>query len=445
MHALSKYLSQPQAYIDEIAKMHEKSRQRGTLFSEQQDDISFYTFSLQRNKVARLLANAVANQTFQFDIADEQWIKISGSKKKLMTRQNLIDRIVHGAIFSFITQHAESHYSESLGSYRCGQSVYTVADQVRKYFQQQRKQNRKQQLDLYVLRTDISRYANTVPLTINSPLWPLIDKLLTKIDSRQPASNYLKQLIAHTINPVTRCHQSGNVQQREQGVPYGTKMAGFIYNFYIHEIDHTLNQIPGAFYRRYCDDTLIIHSDHAVIDQAYQLFQTALSDFGLALNTAKTERFYITLNGKPCQIRPEFIHSNQIDFLGFSIQANGTLRLKKKHIRRFMKSLQQRIKVAAYAARDDDLETRAQIVCQAVRLAFSRNQMIKLPKYISLIEFHDDRTQLKQLDQQIGLWVSQAVTGIPGKPSLRRVSHQQLINRWQLPSLCHLRNKGAGH
>ena len=70
MHALSKYLSQPQAYIDEIAKMHEKSRQRGTLFSEQQDDISFYTFSLQRNKVARLLANAVANQTFQFDIAD---------------------------------------------------------------------------------------------------------------------------------------------------------------------------------------------------------------------------------------------------------------------------------------------------------------------------------------------------------------------------------------
>ena len=69
--------------------------------------------------------------------------------------------------------------------------------------------------------------------------------------------------------------------------------------------------------------------------------------------------------------------------------------------------MQQRIKVAAYAARDDDLETRAQIVCQAVRLAFSRNQMIKLPKYISLIEFHDDRTQLKQLDQQIDLLQSQ--------------------------------------
>ena len=125
MHALLKYLRQPQTYIDEIQKMHEKARTAGTLFSNTQRDVAFYSFSLQRNKVAKLLARSIKNEAFQYGVASESWVSI-GTKKKLMTRQSIIDRIVHGAIFSFLTHNAEGVYSESLGSYRQGQSVYTI-------------------------------------------------------------------------------------------------------------------------------------------------------------------------------------------------------------------------------------------------------------------------------------------------------------------------------
>ena len=59
MHVLLKYLRQPQTYIDEIQKMHEKARTAGTLFSDTQRDVAFYSFSLQRNKVAKLLARSI--------------------------------------------------------------------------------------------------------------------------------------------------------------------------------------------------------------------------------------------------------------------------------------------------------------------------------------------------------------------------------------------------
>ena len=443
MHALLQHLSLPQTYIDEIQNMHEKARIAGTLFSDTQNDVAFYAFSLQRNKVAKLLAKSIKNETFQYGVASESWVSI-GTKMKLMTRQSIIDRVVHGAIFSFLTHHAEGVYSESLGSYRQGQSVYTVANEIRQFFKQHQQCSSNHHVDLYVLRTDIQQYANKVPLTDDSPLWEMIHNFLAKIDPEAMITPYLDYLIKHTINPVTQSLQ-GETGQRAMGVPYGTKMAGFVYNFYINSIDHTMNNVPGLFYQRYCDDTIIIHQDPNVILQINQQFDQSLHSLKLNLNTEKTQLAYLTLNGKPCTQHPEFINTTQIDFLGFSIQANGTLRLKRRHTRRIMKSLRKRIQAAAYLTKTSDIDIRGMVICNAIKNAFSRSHSVKLPKYLSLIEFHDDRQQLKQLDNQIALWASQAITGIHNKTSLRHVPHKMLIDRWQLPSLCHLRNKGAGH
>ena len=150
MHALLQHLSLPQTYIDEIQNMHEKARIAGTLFSDTQNDVACYAFSLQRNKVAKLLARSIKNETFQYGVASESWVSI-GTKMKLMTRQSIIDRVVHGAIFSFLTHHAEGVYSESLGSYRQGQSVYTVANEIRQFFKQHQQCSSNHHVDLYVL------------------------------------------------------------------------------------------------------------------------------------------------------------------------------------------------------------------------------------------------------------------------------------------------------
>ena len=439
MHRTLELLQNPQVYLDEIDKLHHKFTATGQMHRQQQQ-VSFYQISLHRKAFARHLAHAISNQTYQFSPAQSSVIKI-GHKLQSILVNSLSDRIVHGALFRVLSYEAESILSQSLCSYRQGQSCYTTADQLRHYIKQHRRQQPHRHVNLYVIKTDIKSYANSIPMHPTSPLWQTIQNLLKHIDPHNCVDPYLEQLIQNCVTPAY-INQSGVLALNSKGLPYGSQICSLIYNLYLNELDHQLSTIPSLFYRRYCDDMIIFHADKDQAMKAYHLVKQKLKHKCLSINSHKTQLIYLTIPGKPCATHSEFIGQNAIDFLGFSIQATGNLRMKKKKTRAFMKDIHQRIQVAAQQAKWQSLEHRAEMVCKAVRIACYPNNLMASPKLIRFIELHDDRHQLVQLDLQIAQWSAEAITQIKGRSAFKTMPYKKLRQRWQLPSLCQIRNTG---
>lgn len=439
MHVVLKHLSNPRLYISEINKLHAKWLGQGKLFSKE-DEISFYQISLHRNKFAKLLAKSIKKKIYNFEINQSTLLAI-GSKTQTILVNSLTDRIVHGALFKILSTLSDSLFNDSLCSYRKGKSCFGTIKQLRQYIIEHKKNNQHGHVDLYVIKTDIKNYANTVPMHENSPVWECIIKLLKHIDNKNPICNYLFKLIQDSVNPVY-INQEGILSQAEQGLPYGTQICSLIYNLYIYELDHQLNTIPSLFYMRYCDDMILIHTEEAKVLAAYKRLSDQLKQKSLSINEEKSQLIYLTIPGKPSPNQSSFIGSNKIDFLGFSVQASGSIRIKKRHTKAFMKQIHHRIKVVAHQSKFDSLEQRAYAICNAVKIVFNKNHNLSSSKLSRFIELHDDRNQLIQLDHQIALWVAQAITGIRGHSAFRVISYKKLRQYWKLPSLCQIRNKG---
>ena len=165
-----------------------------------------------------------------------------------------------------------------------------------------------------------------------------------------------------------------------------------------------------------------------------------IHDYHLSINPDKNQWIYLTKAGRPCSMNPLFSGKHEFDYLGFNIQADGSLRIKKKYTHQFMKQVHSRIRSSAHLTKNLSLDERASAICAAVNEAMRRESPFIVKDLHRYYSQHDDRKQLKQMDRQIALWVAQALCGVYNQSAFRIIPYKKIRSEWHLPSLCHTRN-----
>jgi hypothetical protein len=252
------------------------------------------------------------------------------------------------------------------------------------------------------------------------------------------------RLVEQAVQPEVET-PGGNNLLLDRGVPAGQPISCVLFNFYLAELDHRLEAIPGAFSARYSDDLLFAHPSAEVVRTAAEDLERCLQDLGLRFNLAKRLDLYLTGAGRPSTDWPETIPASAVPFLGAMVRADGTVSLARKKTRRFLREIRDRTERLARAlsqvgARVDEL---GRAVCASV------NQML-IPESSPFLEADaasllrrviTDRNQLAQLDHWIARLVLRAITEDSSAKVFRRLPLRKLRQDWGLVSLEHARNR----
>lgn len=94
---LAAALADSKLYEDQIEQLHIKYSRVGKLYRPDQNAISIGSLSMNRRRVAKLLAKAVSNGTYEFSPAVRKTVRIKG-KERVLYSLSLTDLIVHGVV-----------------------------------------------------------------------------------------------------------------------------------------------------------------------------------------------------------------------------------------------------------------------------------------------------------------------------------------------------------
>ncbi len=170
-----------------------------------------------------------------------------------------------------------------------------------------------------------------------------------------------------------KCYYKSFIKEKI-GVPQGGALSGLIANIVLDHVDKEVLKTgdQDLFYVRYCDDMLIVHPDKQACTEAYKRYLLALRDLKLIPHPslhlqeyskefwkAKSKNPYLwgrnTINGSPW-----------IGFVGYEINRDGEIRVRKKSLKKEMKkqyetinSIRQAIKHNTKRARNRSIEESA--------------------------------------------------------------------------------------
>ena len=438
MHIIEKRLSDPKLYLNEIDRLHQQLQKNHKLFDKKQNGAQFYQISMQRKKIAKMLARSVSQQEYELTICQQNWIDIAGKSQPLLSYP-ITDRIVIGALYQAILPETQTTFHETLFSFIKGRSNYQATKMICEHLKNTSKNHPNGHLDLYVLKTDICDYTNSIPIGPQAPIWGLLKSLISHCDPSYDISPYLWNLLSSVIRP-SYYTPDGNLVENFIGVAYGTQMTTLIANLYLSKLDHQLSLMPDLFHIRYGDDIVLMHKNPDILNSSYALLKEFIHEYHLSINPDKNQWIYLTKAGRPCSINPLFCGKHEFDYLGFNIQADGSLRIKKKYTHQFMKQVHSRIRSSAHLTKNLSLDQRASAICSAVNEAMRRESPFIVKDLHRYYSQHDDRKQLKQMDRQIALWVAQALCGVYNQSAFRIIPYKKIRSEWHLPSLCHTRN-----
>jgi hypothetical protein len=144
----------------------------------------------------------------------------------------------------------------------------------------------------------------------------------------------------------------GTLDQKRIGIPQGGALSGLIVNILMHDLDTAItsqangNEYP--FYLRYCDDMVIVHESAEECKNLFLLYFKKLFDLNLIphvpadlkltyckefwKNDIKSRNVYHWSNKKD-NVNP---HSPWISFLGYMVNVNGDLKIRKKSLEKQM-------------------------------------------------------------------------------------------------------------
>jgi len=429
--SIVKQLIAPSTYEQQIDELHHDSKNKNNNFP----DIGIQTLHLHQNKISKLLAHEMETQGYQPHVVLERIIRVK-DKSRLICKLKPVDHIIQRAICQTIMPQLKEYLTTHVYSYK-ERSNYIAARNFARFIRQSHKNNK---LDLFVIRTDVKSYTDTIPIAENSPLWEKIEDILNWLKIDAEFHEYLSSLIKQFIRPTIKM-QSGLAYQRLYGLPMGSPLTAIISLIYLNDIDRFMASQPKTFYARYGDDILIAHHEMDQIIELDKILQSSLTNLGLKLNPDKHQIIFLTESGSPHPTHPNFQHSQKITYLGFDIWASGTIGLKLKAQRQLLKDTQERIRNLIQLYQHYDLQTQGKLLCRALNQSFDYRHPLANEKLLILLNCITEREQLKQLDFIIALYIAQTLSGINGTKAFRKIAYKKIRQQWKLKSLCQLRNQ----
>lgn len=434
--------SDPVRFLDQIDRLHVKYEERALLYDTTQDGVSFASLSLNRTRVARLLADTVGSGSYELRPARTRWLQDSG-KPRLVYVFCCTDLIVHGVVASILNERMQPHLSPQLYSYRTGKQWWgAVADFARYVRRHVRAHRDPRARGLYVLRRDIHQYTDSIHVGDRSALWPQISAALGLDRSGNSLHGKYWSLVRQIVRPE-RFAEKGRLCCNIRGIPTGSPITAPVYNLHLLELDDELTAIPGSFYARYCDDILFAHPDPQLARAVDRRIDEILSHLGLSTNADKNKTLYFTGAGRPSPVWETTRGTTVVPFLGCSVAFDSTVSLNQRKVRRLLKGLDLRARRTLNAFEHRTPEAAGLAVCAAINEALHPGSSFHDQSAPLLNRVVTSRRQLKELDYQIARIVIRSLTGDPGVRAFRQLPYRKLRADWGLVSLVHTRNTAS--
>lgn len=385
---------------------------------------------------ARTLAKEVSEGHFQFRGAEILEVPVKDKVRELYKFQ-LAERIIHGVVSDYINERLEPYYSPSLYSYRKGRTWISAIHRFAEYVRDFNGSNSSKKQPLFVIRKDIRKYTDMLPVDSASPLW---DILRRKISDDQPFSRIGWEILSNVIRPEVLL-PGGKVASRLKGVPTGSPISTSLYNVYFSEADHHFDQIEGAFYARYSDDIIFAHPDRDCVVEVEQAMESKIMQLRLAFHSGKDRRITLTRSGFSGLSCRGFQSSQSVPLLGCLVDHGGRVSLNTGKIQDFLTFVRRRVQLAL--SHEIHGGSRLAVVGDSIRNLLD-NTSGASEKSVSLLQSAvTDRGQLKDIDYKLALIVAEELTGIRGPRAFRKLPIRQQREVGKIPSLVAVRNAAA--
>jgi hypothetical protein len=425
-------LADRRRYERQIERLHQRYLLTSRLYEMRQSDVSLASIVMNRGKVARLLAREVGEGRYELEPGELRTIRARHKTREVFACR-ITDLIVHGVVSDIVSDAVSPRLSRRVFSYRKGLSWLTPLAQLAAYVRAERRKHADPRArGVYVLRSDVDSYTDSIPIGRDSPLWPMLESGL---------GGPLPPLVEQVIRVEMRLPEGG-IACRVRGLPMGQPIAAIIANLYLSDMDRALEKLPRGFYARYGDDFLFAHAEPAVAREAQTAIDRTLDLLWLTVNAKKRRTLFLTTAGRDSDAWPEAIGASSVPFLGTRIAADGTIGLDEKKVRSLLREIDRRTSVTARTMRGTNREQAGRAVCSVVGRALDpRSALTQQRSAIALRRVVTDRRQLQQLDYWIARIVVKALTGRRDARAFREIPYRKLRGEWGLPSLVAARNR----
>ncbi len=384
--------------------------------------------------VAASIASALARRESFWRPAKERWVMLD--RKRRLIELELPDRVLNDAMAELLRQRIEPLYSRQLFSYRRKHSSSVALRSFLDYLAAHRRQHTdRRQRGVFVLRTDVKSYGDTIPVAPTSPLWSDLAPLLPAED------DYQRALLRHVISPTVQRDDDGGEASPLVGVSIGSPLGTLLTNLYLMPLDRRMAELP-CYYARYGDDLLVAHPEREHVDRATRQIEELLAARGLRLSPDKTQLCFFNGAGRRAAVASDVPGRAQLDYLGTRIDFTGTLALPSAKLKFVLDDLRTRLRAADHLLGGAARVERARALAAVVRAAWSPDPGVADRHAPWLQHRVSDRAQLRQLDYLVALAIAELLSGLRGVRAFRLVPYRWLRSEAGLPSLVVMRNRG---
>lgn len=432
--ALEKFISDPRRYRNRLEKLQKKYGPRGQAYELNQGGAYLIDFIDDQKKLAQLIASAVRDGSYRLSPARLKTLHLD--KERIIYSFELLDLLIHGVVADALMVTLREKSSRHLYSYFAGISALTPLHEFSKFIRKHRSDVfQVEKRGQYVLRFDVKKYTEMIPVGQASPLWDQLVQLVSPQTLRKETLTLLKSV----VRPEVR-NDDGTLFTPLFGVPTGSPISTLIANLYLAPIDRALESIEGGFYARFGDDLLFAHPDPQITREVLQTVSLELKRLGLEANLEKQKILFFNGAGRPSPHWPEAQGTEYLNFLGHRIAFTGAVQLNSEKLHQTIEDLCSRLSASGKNLMGLVPTEKGKVLCQIANDALTPSHPFALPYSHFLTRVLNDRKQLKQLDYTIALHISQLVSGVSGVRSFRTVAYRTLREKWQLKSLVKIRN-----
>jgi hypothetical protein len=356
-------------------------------------------------------------------------------KWREIARLDPLDLIAHGVVAEVLGERLESYLSPRVYSYRVKRSPWHALRWLAHLAQlHSAKRPDPRTRGIYVLRADIHSYAPSIPLGDDSALWPQLREVCG-LGEESPHWQLLRALIRQDLVGL-----DGERLPRDKGVLFGAPTSNALMNLYLMPLDAAMVAHRGG-YARFGDDVLFAHSDPKRVQQGRVILERILAERGLEPSPTKMHVLYWNNAARPSLDWPEARPVGKVQFLGGCVGFDGTVSMTPAKWKIMLNDVRGRIRRTAHLMPDETPEMRAKVLASVVNEAFDLRSDLGLGHKQMVADLVSDRSQLRQLDYLLALWIAEAATGERGPSAFRRIGYRWLRRSAGLSSRVVFRNR----
>lgn len=409
--------------------------ERGRAEERDASGMSIRELSLAAPRLAKGLAHDLRSGRYRFGTWREHRAFIEKKERQLFVGP-FTDMVVCAVLAERIQPAVDAYLPPQVHSYRKGYSSVTAVAAWQSYLRAYRAgtpdlRNRA----LYVLRRDIRKYGESIPVGESSPLWPSLRAAL--------GGHHLEawmDLVKRAVTP--RVAYLDGRQGPAATVPTGSPLQPMMCNLLLAPLDKQLAALPNSFYARFGDDFLMASPDPGQSQQQRESWYNYIHACGLSAKEEDSRDFYLTGPARPSPAQP-WQPASHIEFLGVRVTFRGHTALKGEHLRRFVTHLRQRLITTHQLLQQQQLPApqRMRALCQVAARCVDPAHPLALPAAQLLRHHINDREHLRQLDYIIASTIAELLAQRRGPRAFRRWPYQKLRREGGLPSLVHVRDR----